>query len=383
MRVLFVSPVIPWPLRSGGRIRTYELLRAVRAHAEVHVRAVEDPGPLPEGLRAVRAACASFASFPRTGVVGAERLRLPKLARWFHSRPLTEAVQRELAHGAYDVVHLDEMFLAGALEAPTAIATSVPTVVHHHKLDLEFARATGASAYDALKLKRLERTACRRFRHHVLCSREDALRLEARHPGLATRVIPNGVDLERYWPYGEARKPRRLLFLGSLDYGPNLDAVEHLVRDVLPEVRGDWHLDIVGARPHPALGWLGGERVRVVGEVDDVRPWLGRASALVVPLRIGGGSRLKIAEALAMGCPVISTGVGAEGLDLEDGVHLTLAGPGSRFAAAIDAVLDDPNSAAARAANGRARIVERYGWSSLARELYAAWESACALSSSR
>ncbi len=295
----------------------------------------------------------------------------------------TSAVQREAASGDFDVVHLDEMFLTGTLRLPP----DIPVVVHHHKLDLEYARATGASAYDTLKLKRLERTTARHYRHHVLCSRADALRLEGRHAGLTTHVVPNGVDLERFRPEDptqhRTRDPRRLLFLGSLDYAPNLDAIEHLVRDILPSVPGAWQLDIVGARPHPALGWLAGPNVRVVGEVDDVRPHLARAAALVVPLRIGGGSRLKIVEALAMGCPVISTGTGAEGLELKDGTHLTLAGPGARFGAAITELLRDPSAAAAQAARGRARVTEHCAWDRAGRELYAAWESACTVASPR
>ena len=382
MNVLFLSPVPPWPPRSGGRIRTFELLKAVSGTARVHLCYVREPGVEDAAEAAVHDAllphCASLKSFARTPPGTLDRLAHPKLARWFHSAPLAAWVKNELARGAADLVHVDEMFLHPVVprEDPT------PLVIHHHKLDVEFALATGASSYDLSKLRRLERAACARTPHHVLCGAPDAERLAGRATGLRCHVVPNGVDPEHFRPTSTPRVAGRLLFLASLDYAPNVEALQWLLDGILPRVRAtrpDAHLHVVGARPTPAVRSLvaaAGEGAELVGEVEDVRPHLAGASLMVVPLRQGGGSRLKIAEALAAGCPVVSTTVGAEGLELVDGEHLCLADGEAALAQASLRLLADPALAARYARAGRRRILERNTWSALGQRLQAAWRSA-------
>lgn len=382
MQVLFLAPVPPWPPRSGGRIRTFELLKAVSGTARVHLCYVREPEAGAAAEAAVRDAllphCATLKSFARTPPGTLDRLARPKLARWFHSAPLEEWVRDELARGATDLVHVDEMFLHPVV--PRGDPT--PLVIHHHKLDVEFALATGASPYDLMKLRRLERAACARTPHHVLCGAPDARRLDGRATGLTCHVVPNGVDPEHFRPTSTPRVPGRLLFLGSLDYAPNVEALEWLLDGILPRVRAsrpDAHLHVVGARPTPAVRSLvaaAGEGAELVGEVGDVRPHLAGASLLLAPLRVGGGSRLKIAEALAAGCPVVSTAVGAEGLELVDGEHVCLADGEARLAEASIRVLADPALAAELARAGRQRIVERHTWSALGERLLGAWRSA-------
>ena len=173
------------------------------------------------------------------------------------------------------------------------------------------------------------------------------------------------------------RETDRLLFLGSMSYGPNVDAVQYLVGEILPLVRAirpGLTLDIVGADPAPKILALASDSIHVTGRVDDVRPYLRRAACLVAPLRIGGGTRLKLVEALGMRTPVVSSFIGAQGLDLEDGKHLRLAHAPADIAQAVVDVLADPAGADDMARRGRRLVRERYTWKQLGERLLHQWE---------
>jgi glycosyltransferase involved in cell wall biosynthesis len=379
VKVLFVSPVVPWPKRSGGRIRTAELLRAVHTAVDVHLFCVLAPGEDRRALEPLRAACASVQGFPRSPPGPIERWSAPKLERWFHSSALEAALATELTGGTYDLVHLDEMFLARVLpERP-----GVPVCVHHHKLDTALHASLSAygfleQGFDRWKLRRLEAKAARRFPEHVACSELDAATLRARYPGITCAVVENGFDPAYFAPRDTPREARRILFLGSLGYGPNVDAVRVLLRELLPRLRvarPEVGLDLVGSAPAGEIAALAAATpgVELACDVDDVRPYLARAGALVVPLQIGGGTRLKIVEALGMQAPVVSTTIGAEGLALRDGEHLRIADGAEAFATAVLDVLSDPRAAQAMAARGRAVALERYTWERLGAQLLQAW----------
>ncbi|MEO6708757.1 MAG: glycosyltransferase, partial [Planctomycetota bacterium] len=213
----------------------------------------------------------------------------------------------------------------------------------------------------------------------VLTSDQDAARLASRHPGLATAVVESGFDPAYFQPQIAARAHDELLFLGSLDYAPNIEGLHWFVREVLPAVaarHAGVRLRVVGRAPAPEVLSLAGPRVSIVGGVDDVRPELARTSVLVVPLRIGGGTRVKIVEAMGCETPIVSTRIGAEGLAFRDPEHLALADRAQDFAARVCEVLGDPQQAGLRAQQGRKLALERYTWSELAEKLLAAWSRA-------
>lgn len=396
MKCLFVAPALPHPPDSGGRVRTFELLRALAPAVEIHLRAVARAGA--DSARDAAAVAAlsgvvkSVELFARSSPGPWRTLTTPRVERWFCSSGLREALWRELVPSKYDLVHLDEMFLARALPSQC----STPAVIHHHKLDLEyFADLPGPrgfrQAFDLMKLERLERFAARRSPHHVVTSQEDARRLSHRRPALAPAVVESGFDPLRFHP-DTAENARRhadeILFLGSLDYGPNLDGLAWWIREVLPLVRNarpGLRLSVVGSRPGPAARALCDEAqtsapdsVRLEADVLDVVPHLRRAALLVIPLRIGGGTRLKLVEAAATGTPVVSTQVGAEGLAFRGEEHLGLADSAPDFAREVLDVLARPAAAAQRALRARQRALERYTWSALAPKLLSAWERAAA-----
>jgi len=373
MNVLFVSPVVPWPLTSGGRIRTFQLLRQVQLRGvQVHLRAVRDSAWTPQVDAHLAEHCASVRSFPRSPASALQHVGKAKLERWFHSEPLRGHL-REALHGeTFDCIHVDELFSTPSLpdELPA------PLVVNHHKLDVEFAQATGASAFDLSKLRRLERRIAERTPHHIVCSVEDANRLRGRYPELDVHVVGNGADPEQLPSPASLREPGRMLFLGSLDYEPNIDAVRHFVREVLPSIRAarpDAHFAVAGSRPGEQVRALAGPGVQIIGAVNDASSEFARAAVCVVPLRIGGGSRLKIAEALALGCPLVSTTIGAEGLPVRDGEHLSLADSPDEFAAAtLEALERHPDEQVRR---GRELAENELTWARMAEDLEGAWRA--------
>lgn len=377
MRVVFACPFVPWPLETGGNIRTYHLLRHAAEHVDLELRLVRLPEPDLAAEEAIRALGIPVEFCDRGRVGLGTRLARAKIERWFHSPRLAAALRRDAPRA--DLLHLDELLLARAAPTPCP----VPIAQHHHKIDTVLADRVGATdlaaRFDRFKLGRLEREAAARTRFHVTCSEGDAALLRARYPGLETWAVPSGFDEETFRPSGSgpAREPDHLVFLGSMSYAPNVDGAQWFAREILPDLarrRPDVRLSIVGRDPAPEVRALASDRVEVTGAVDDVRPWLERAALFVVPLRIGGGTRLKIVESLALEAPTVSTTTGAEGLGLESGVQLALADRPDEWIAACAELLENPERAAELGRAGAAFVREHYRWPTLAAQLADAWK---------
>jgi glycosyltransferase involved in cell wall biosynthesis len=382
MDVLFASPVLPWPLDAGGRIRTFYLARALARDVRVHLRCVLAPGQDARAAEQLAPWCASLELYERSAPGVHRHLVRAKIERWFHSESLRARLREECASGRYALLHLDEL-LQARLVAPDC---PIPVVQHHHKLDVDlFQRTTEGRGpqrhFDLWKLRRLEREAARRTPYHVFCCAEDREAFERRNGPTRAAIVPNGFDPEHYAQAPATREPLRLLFLGSLSYEPNVNGCARFCADVLPElVRRHPGLvfDIVGREPNAAVRALASAHVRIHADVPDVRPYLERCSVFVVPLRIGGGTRLKISEALALGTPVVSTSIGAEGLALRHDEHLLLADTPAELGGSISRLLGDPLGAAALGARGRTYVWQHYTWPVLAARLLAFWQQAAA-----
>jgi len=337
----------------------------------VHMHCVREPGATPIDEFEWGATVESFTSHPRSPAPLPMRLSAPPPVRWFHSGSLRRHLRDSVRWQDFDLVHLDEMLLLPYLPAKVP----VPLVVHHHKLDLDHARALGHKRSTCSRWDRLEDKACTRTLHHVVCGLEDAQRLHTRHPHVRAHVIACGADTRHF--EGAQRRPvqGRVLFLGSLDYEPNVRALESFVPQLLTarSHNPDLHLQIVGARPGPRVDALIREGVTLQADVPEVLPFLERSEALVAPLGIGGGSRVKICEALAAGCPVLASPTAAEGLELTDGDHLTLVPEPHDWEKALLTLLDGPAAASEQAQRGRERIRERHSWPRLAGRLHDAW----------
>jgi sugar transferase (PEP-CTERM/EpsH1 system associated) len=389
LRVLFLSPRIPWPLDSGGKIRTYYLLRALARHHQVRVLTFGDASET-EGLRAVRELGASCERFSWPGRLGelVRKVRglvgpVPYTIWKYQSAALRRRALELCRARAVDVVHCDHLHMAtyGAL-------CRLPYVVDQHNVEFviweRFARDPHEPIFrrllfwqQGLWLKQLERDLCTRASKVLVCSRVDEgnmLQLIGRAPGRETRVVPNGVDVEYFSANGPAEGPGgHLFFTGSMDWAPNQNAVLSFLDVMWPEIRRQLPglaFYVVGRHPGPDLrARHGADGIHVTGTVADVRPYMRGAVALVVPMRVGGGTRLKILEAFAARVPVISTAVGAEGIDAEDGVHYLRAESAGEFAAAIRRLQADPALAASLTEAGYQLVEQRYSWDVVGEEL--------------
>jgi len=304
------------------------------------------------------------------------RLSGPRQERWFWSGALVRALG-QLRPGEFDLLHLDELCLTRML--PRALA--VAHVQHHHKLDQEWMHATWRGGprrrLEARRWERLERGSVARARAQLFVSDADARRFTERHSIRCSHVLENGVNTTEFRPENNGREEQHLLFLGTLDYIPNARGLELFLRVAWPELRRHrprLHLSLVGrGERSKGLRELP-DGVSWVGPVEDVRPWLASAAALVVPLDIGGGTRLKIIEAAAMGCPVVSTRIGAEGLRFRDGVDLLLAPTIDTLVPCILETLDSPAQSRMRSACAREVVAQHHDWNHLARQLATVWE---------
>lgn len=293
------------------------------------------------------------------------------------SPAMQDAVTRLLAGQAFDLVQVESSQMAGF-----DFGGRVPLVLDEHNLEYELLyrlyqgeRAPGRRLYnwaEYVKFRREEQACWRRADACLLTSGREREILRGQAPDKPAVVVPNGVDIEFYRPSDGAVEPDSLVFTGLMSYRPNIDGVVYFVEEVLPRihrVRPGVTLAVVGAGAGEEVQRLAGPRVLVTGAVPDTRTYFARAAAAVVPLRMGSGTRLKVLEGLAMGKPLVSTGVGCEGIHVKDGEHLLIADEAQALADATLRVLSDAALAAALARQGRALVEREYGWAAITAQL--------------
>jgi glycosyltransferase involved in cell wall biosynthesis len=231
---------------------------------------------------------------------------------------------------------------------------------------------------------RAERLLARRAGVNLVVSALDRARLQAVAGDIAVSVVPNGVDVEFFQPVlGVRAQDSHLVFAGGMDWFPNREAMTYLARELWPALKSDLperRMTVVGRNPPPELLQAAGgdSSLRVTGFVDDVRPYISSASIYICPITVGGGTRLKILDALAMSRPLISTDLGVEGLDLEEGVHYLRANTTAEFVSQVRRLERDTELGARLAGAGRAFVQQRYAWPVIARALDEAWRGAVA-----
>jgi glycosyltransferase involved in cell wall biosynthesis len=292
----------------------------------------------------------------------------------------------------FDAVQMEGVHLMEYLPVIQEVPGVPPVVVDWHNIESElmwrYAKTNGnwlmqaAARRTAKLIERAEDRLLDSSATHTVTSERERQKLLARHPGANIHVIPNGVDTGHYSATeiaqacrraGQLDSKRTILFVGSMDYHANIDAVTWFSRAAWPEIErnhSDIHFTIVGRDPSPEVRALASDRIHITGTVDDVRPFYTSAVAVVVPLRSGSGTRLKILEAMASGVPVVSTCLGAEGINAEHDVHLLLADSGPEIAAAVRRVASSAETRDRLSHAGRALACTVYDWSIIGEQLY-------------
>lgn len=388
MHILWIKTEFLHPVDKGGRIRTYQMLRALRRNHRVTYLTLDDgtAAANAEELATEYADVVERVPFtpPAKGSVAffGDLLRnvfsgLPYAVARYRSRELGERLRVLCDKGDVDVVVCD--FLAPSLNVPDELG--IPTVLFQHNVEAMIWERHATVANHPVKraymhrqwqrMLRHERAECARFERVIAVSPEDAAVFREQFGVREVSHVPTGVDTDYFRPSGEVeRQPHEIVFTGSMDWMPNEDAIRWFVADILPLVRArvpDVTLTVVGRNPPSSIRALGdNDGITVTGSVPDVRPYIERATAFIVPIRIGGGTRLKIFEAMAMERPVVSTAIGAEGLPVRDGADALLADTPAAFADAVVRLLLEPELAARIGNAAAAAVRAEYGWDRVA-----------------
>jgi sugar transferase (PEP-CTERM/EpsH1 system associated) len=387
VKILFVTPYLPTPPRFGGQRRMHGLMAELARRQEVSVLSFVEPGDeAVESTRATREYCAMVVTVP-TAILNHRAIakRLSQLrsllsvrsyeSRIHQKREMQRALDGLLANHRFDVVQFEFSQMAGY--EVKASPRSPRLCLDEHNIEYDVLRRTAGAdvgvvrrVYNAVNWRKLrveERRAWLRFDGCAVTSARDERLLASHAPGAKTAVVPNGVDIDSFSPMSTASEPDTVLFFGAINYYPNSDGVLFFLRSVWPELkrmRPSVRLRVVGPKPPPAIAGWRDSSVDIVGYVDDVRTHIARAAVVIVPLRIGGGTRLKVLEAMALGKAVVSTTLGAEGIDAQHERDILIADDATGLAHQIARVLSDDALAQRLGDRARSLVVQRYSWRS-------------------
>lgn len=396
MRILALTTRSPWPLNEGRALRSFHLLRALAREHEVHLLSfVQNEGDV-EGLPVMRQWCASaeavplYLDHPRLRLLGDAMIepfgRVPLSALKYRTEAMRARVTQRLAQTRFDAVHLDMLHLGEYLP----LFKGCVRVLNQHNVESDLLRRRAQTegqpmvrrylAYQADRLARYESALCAAVDRVITVSDLDAERLAGMTPGLHATVVPNGVDTDYFRaPAGVDPVAGRMVFVGGFGWKPNLDGIEWFAKEVLPRITArvpHAHLVVVGHQPERGLpaSLTADPRIERLGAVPDIRPHVCQGAVFVVPLRIGGGTRLKILDALALERAVVSTSIGCEGLDLELGRSILVADTAEAFAEATVQALTRADLARSLGEAGRERVRRTYEWDVITQGLDALYQ---------
>lgn len=362
MKILWVKAGKLLPVDTGGKIRSYNILRCLARDHQItllsyygghrdleYEAAIQNELP---GTESIHTAAPDSNALVR----GLDYLwRVPRSAPYavskFTDSKVAKAVAARLSARSFDVAVCD--FLSASLNFPQRLIT--PTVLFQHNVESSLWQRMASTESNPVKklafkiefskMRSYERAALRRFHYVIGVSEHDRKQMLTMDSSCEITVVPTGVDTRKFSVAPPSTvNPPRVVFTGSMDWEPNIDAVDYFCQQIWPGVLEEFPnalFQVVGRNPHPKIQRLASESVRITGTVPSIEKYLRDAAIVVVPLRIGGGTRLKIFEAMAMGKAVVSTSVGAEGLEVENGRDLMLADDDASFTRAILLLLRD------------------------------------------
>ncbi|MDD2852273.1 MAG: glycosyltransferase [Desulfuromonadaceae bacterium] len=394
MNILIVDEEIPWPLNTGKRIRTYNLVQRLQEnHIITYLCYGESGSSLPDCPNVTLIALPSTILEQKGArFYGALLTNLLSAKPYIVDRHFSDAFEQKalslIASGLFDLVHCE--WTPYTENIRTLIGT-IPSVLSAHNVEAQIWERYHESETNLLKkiyiyfqwqkLIRYEANSARNYSEVSVVSEPDRDTFVEKYGCKRVTVVPNGVDEQYFAPLQSDLNPGSMVFTGSMDWRPNQDGVKYFIDEIFPLIKQRIPVatfTVVGRKPPQWLIALA-ERVpgvTVTGTVDDVRPYIASSMLYVVPLRVGGGSRLKILEAMAMEKVVLSTTVGAEGLDVVEGKQILLRDTPHDFADAACAVLNNPDRYLEYGAAGRTLILESYTWDAIARVMDDVWRRA-------
>jgi polysaccharide biosynthesis protein PslH len=386
MNILWVVAGGLWPLNTGGRQRSFNIVAQLARTNRVTLLTADGHGDDPEGLKANLPTCEVISVPSDIPKAGSIRFALALIRSWFTPYPvdvlknrvpeLRREVLRLLSARPIEVCIAD--FLSTIPNVP--INDPIPCVLFQHNVEhiiwkrLKEAESRGwrraVLELEWRKMRRFELKACESSALALTVSDVDRDIIVSQAPEANVHSIPTGVDIDYFKPEGSHEMQTELVFAGAMDWYPNEDGILHFIESTLPLIRqqiSDVSFTVVGRNPTLRLSEAAEQAgVTVTGTVEDIRPYVAHSTVYVVPLRIGGGTRMKIFEAMAMGKPVVSTTVGAEGLPLTHGKHFLQADSSAEFAGAVLSLLRDSEKRRALARAGRELVVEHHTWAKVA-----------------
>jgi len=403
MRLLWMKSDYVVPADTGGRIRTYNLLRELNQLCDVtylSFKSERTPNTEPGIRQCAREVVTCYRpEESKSGLGFHARVlcglpsRLPYAMQRLRSRELRGFLSRFAGNNGS---RRDAVILCDFLQMAENVEWSLPCpkILFQHNVEHIIWRRYVETETNRLKrayfrlehqrMRRYEREACNRFDLVFAVSEKDKQVLQDElHVTTPIEVIETGVDTEFFAPRPKVR-PRagELLFLGSLDWMPNVDGAAWFVAEVYPSIKAthpEVTLQLVGRRPGEAIRRLAEKdpSIAIQADVPDVRPFIAQADLVIVPLRVGGGTRIKIYEAMAMARPVVATVVGAEGLPVRDGEHIALADSAQEFAAQVNTLLENPARKHGLARAGFQLVSEKYQWKSIAKRFHDLCQARC------
>jgi polysaccharide biosynthesis protein PslH len=405
-RILLLTPQLLYPPQQGGALRAYNLLLGLSAHHTVHLLTFLQPGEELASDSPLYRLC------PRVEAVSAPAPRplirrlattllspLPDMALRLPSPEFSERLARMLAQERYDIVQAESLEMAPFLlqakeQAPTALLVfddfNAEYLLQRRacETDARVVRRWPGALYSLVqwqKIRRYEARVCRAAGLVVAVSEADVMALKQIAPQAHFAVVPNGVDTAYFCPDAIAASSTSgapsfdIVFTGKMDFRPNVDAALWFAQEVFPAVQAEVpaaRFLIVGQAAHPRLRPLAGNpAVHLTGRVPDVRPYIAEAAVYVVPMRIGGGTRLKVLEAMAMGKAIVSTTLGCEGYPVHDGMELLIADTPAAFGRTVVALLRDQALRQRLGQAAREFAVTRYDWQAIAPRLETAYRA--------
>ena len=391
--ILMLTPYLPYPPNSGGRSRTFNLVKHLRADFTISLICFGRPEEQAFDLEPLRDLCnltvidrAPSPSKARAALLSLTSLH-PVTMRLYHTPEMAQAVLHTLAEHSIDLIHVESFYMMPNLPSVRAVPVllSEPAIEYvawrRHARVAQPWYTRPAITLEAIKMRWWEPRTWNQATVVGVMSEIDATQIHRATPGVQTVMAPNGVDVDYFQPdAGVKRDQRTAVYMGDYKYFPNTDAVLYFASEILPLVRKqhpEFQLVLLGKDAPPEILALHDDPntpVTYAGLVDDTRPYLQGSALFVCPLRSGSGTRFKLMEALACGCPVVSTTVGAEGLNATDGTQMLLRDSPQAFASAIIELLNDPARGAAMGREGRAWVENRHGWAYSAAQLRAVYD---------